>query len=128
MTAIVGHGDFTYQVAPDWAQLPQGWDFNDVGGVAVDRQDRVYVFNRGGHPMVVFNRDGSFAHAWGEDIFKRPHAVHLTADGTIWCTDEGDHVVRRCTLDGQVLFTLGTAGKPARNSAAIRSTAARRRR
>jgi hypothetical protein len=113
MTAIVGQGDFTYRVQPNWAQLPAGWDFADVGGVAVDREDRVYVFNRGGHPMVVFNRNGSFVKSWGEDIFKRPHAVHLAPDGTIWCTDEGDHVVRRCTLDGEVLFTLGAPGKPA---------------
>ena len=113
MTAIIGSGDFTYRAQADWARLPDGWDFADVGGVAVDRSDRVYVFNRGGHPMIVFNRDGSFVKSWGEAVFKRPHAVHLAPDGTIWCTDEGDHAVRRCSLDGEVLFTLGTPGSPA---------------
>lgn len=49
MDAIVGCGDFAYRVQPNWAQLPDGWDFADVGGVAVDRHDRVYGFNRGGH-------------------------------------------------------------------------------
>jgi hypothetical protein len=77
MTAIVGRGDFTYRVQPNWARLPDRWDFADVGGVAVDPQDRVYVFNRGGHPMIVFNRAGSFVTSWGEAVFKRPHAVHL---------------------------------------------------
>ena len=30
-----------------------------------------------------------------------------------FCTDDGDHTVRKCTLDGKVLFTLGMSGKPA---------------
>ena len=34
-------------------------------------------------------------------------------DDTIWLTDDGDHSVRQCTLDGKVLLTLGVPGKPA---------------
>ena len=34
-------------------------------------------------------------------------------DDTIYCTDDADHTVRKCTLDGKVLLTLGTSGKPA---------------
>ena len=34
-------------------------------------------------------------------------------DDTIYCTDEGDHTVRQCTLDGKVLLTIGIEGKPA---------------
>ena len=34
-------------------------------------------------------------------------------DDTLFCSDDGDHTVRKCTLDGKVLFTLGAAGKPA---------------
>jgi DNA-binding beta-propeller fold protein YncE len=30
----------------------------------------------------------------------------------VWLTDDGDHSVRQCTLDGRVLMTLGTPGKP----------------
>src|SRR5262249_17303494 len=35
------------------------------------------------------------------------------ADDTIWLTDDGDHTVRQCTLEGKVLLTLGISGKPA---------------
>jgi hypothetical protein len=113
MTAVLGTGDFRYHAQREWAKLPEDWDLADVGGLAVDAEDRVYVFNRGFHPMVVFDRDGEVLGSWGETIFRRPHAVHLAPDGTIWCADEGDHVVRRCTLEGKVLFTLGTPGAPA---------------
>jgi DNA-binding beta-propeller fold protein YncE len=38
--------------------------------------------------------------------------VHVAPDDTIWLTDDGDHTVRHCTLDGRVLMTLGVPGKP----------------
>jgi DNA-binding beta-propeller fold protein YncE len=112
MSVTVGSGDFAYRVQPGWGQLPDGWDYGDVGGVGIDAKDRVYVFNRGGHPMIVLDRDGNFLGSWGEAFFKRPHAVHMGPDDTIWCTDDLDHTVRKCTLDGKVLFTLGTPGQP----------------
>src|SRR5437879_13624376 len=33
-------------------------------------------------------------------------------DDTIWLTDDGDHTVRKCTLDGKVLMTMGIPGQP----------------
>ncbi len=88
-------------------------DFGDVAAVGVDRHDNVYVFARGEHPMTVFDRDGHFLRSWGEGAFKRPHGVHMGPDDTIYCTDDGDHTVRKYTLDGKLLLTIGTSGKPA---------------
>ena len=59
MSVTVGSGDYTYRVEDSWARLPTGWEFGDVGAVGIDRQDRVYVFNRGEHPMCVFDRAGN---------------------------------------------------------------------
>jgi DNA-binding beta-propeller fold protein YncE len=113
MSVTVGSGEYTYRVDTDWAKLPDGWAFRDVAAVAVDDKDQVYVFNRGEHPMIVFDREGNFLQSWGEDIFTRPHGLHIAPDQTIYCTDDGDHTMRRCTLDGKVLLTLGIVGKPA---------------
>ena len=63
---IVGTGNFRYRVNADWAKLPDGWSVKEVGGVGVDRGDNVYVFNRGEHPMIVFDRQGNFLRSWGE--------------------------------------------------------------
>ena len=112
MSVILGSGEHTYRVLDDWAKLPDGWVFGDVSAVGVDKQDRVYAFNRGPHPMCVFDRDGNFLKSWGEDIFTRAHGVHMGPDDTIYCTDDGDHTVRKCTLDGKVLMTLGIANQP----------------
>ena len=62
--SIVGSGAYTYRVVADWAKLPAGWTFRDVAAVATDSADRVYVFNRGEHPMCVFDRDGNLLSSW----------------------------------------------------------------
>jgi hypothetical protein len=33
---IVGSCQFKYRVNADWAKLPDGWSFKEVGGVGVD--------------------------------------------------------------------------------------------
>jgi DNA-binding beta-propeller fold protein YncE len=113
MKTMLGKGDYTYEVLLDWAKLPEGWTFHEVADVAVDSKDRVYVFNRGKHPMIVFDREGNFLSSWGEDIFKRPHGVTIDPEDMLYCVDDGDHTVRRCTPEGKVLMTLGTPGQPA---------------
>ena len=83
--------------------------------MGVDRNDRVYLFHRGEHPLMVFERDGSFVRAWGDGVFRRAHGVHVAPDDTLWLTDEGDHTVRHCTLDGKVLVTIGVPDAPRRS-------------
>src|SRR5215467_104837 len=113
MAEILGTGAYRYEIVNDWAKLPPGQEFNaDVAAVGVDAQDRVYAFNRGRHPMVVLDRDGNYLRSWGEGLFHRAHGVHMAPDDTLWLTDDGDHTVRHCTLDGRVLRTIGLPGKP----------------
>src|SRR5437868_10353085 len=81
---IVGSGDYRYRVNADWAKLPDGWSFKEVGGIGVDNHDNVYVFNRGVHPMMVFDREGNFLRSWGEGQYPRAHGVHITQ--TIQCS------------------------------------------
>jgi hypothetical protein len=85
----------------------------ELGGVGVDRNDNVYVFNRGEHPMIVFDRAGNFLRSWGEGQYPRPHGVHMAPDDTMFLTDDGGHFVRKVSLDGKVLLELGVPGKPA---------------
>jgi hypothetical protein len=113
MSAILGTGEHRYRVLESWAKLPDGWQLGDVAAVGVDRQDRVYVFNRGEHPMMVFDRDGTFLRSWGEGVFERPHGIHMAPDDTIFCTDDGDHSLRRLSIDGKLLATIGIPGEPA---------------
>lgn len=113
MPAILGTGEHRYRVVENFAKLPDGWQLTDVASVAVDSKDRVYVFNRGAHPMVVLDREGNFLRSFGEGLFSRAHGLHIDADDNLYCTDDGDHTVRKCTTEGKMLLTIGIPAKPA---------------
>ena len=113
MSAILGSGDHRYRVVENWAKLPDGWSLTDAAAVAVDSKDRIYVFNRGQHPMIVFDRDGNFLRSWGEGLFSRAHGIHIDSDDNLYCTDDGDHTVRKTTTEGKVLLTIGVPNQPA---------------
>ena len=101
-----------FEVCEGWGVLPDGWTFVEVAGVATDSHDRVFVFNRGDHPVVIFDRDGRFIGSWGEGVFNRPHGLTIGPDDAVYCTDDIGHTVRKFTPEGTLLLTLGTSGRP----------------
>ena len=109
---IFGQGTHQYTVEEDWWSLPEGWEFGWIPAVAVDSQDRVYVYSRSDHPMVIFDRDGNFLTAWGDDILKDAHGIFIDAEDNIYCVERETHVMHKFTTDGELLMTLGTMDKP----------------
>jgi DNA-binding beta-propeller fold protein YncE len=109
-TARVGGGMFQYEANADWARRPAGYHWEEVAAVA-SGQDRVYVFSRSEHPVMVFAPDGTFLHGWGEGLFARPHGITIGPDGSVYCTDDCGHTVRKFTPEGRLLLTLGI-GQP----------------
>ncbi len=105
-------GEYSYKLIENWAKLPKGWTFDDIGGLAVDSQDRLYVLNRSIHPVMVFDPDGNLLVSWGEAFFQSAHGVCLGNDNVIYCVDDGAHAVYKFTTDGKLLQTLGSPGKP----------------
>jgi DNA-binding beta-propeller fold protein YncE len=107
----LGSSSFTYEVSGEnWGNLPNGWRYLEATAVAVDSKDEVYVFNRGGHPVIVFDQDGNFRRSWGEDVFTTPHGIAIGPDDSVYCTDAGDHTVRKFTPDGELMLTIGESG------------------
>jgi DNA-binding beta-propeller fold protein YncE len=104
--------DFGYDADDQWVKLPLGIEWMEVAAVATDSRDRVYLFNRGEHPVIVLDRDGTFLYAWGEGLFARPHGLFVGSDDGLYCTDDLDHTVRKFTTEGRLLWTLGTSGRP----------------
>jgi DNA-binding beta-propeller fold protein YncE len=102
-----------YRVVPGWPQLPPDFKFGQVSAVATDSADRVYVFHRGKHPIMVFDRDGKFLHSWGDDLVKTAHGLRIDRNDNVWVTDIGHHLVMKFDTTGKLLMTLGKKDEPA---------------
>ena len=103
-----------FEPVPMWARVPHGITFGgDATSVAVDSHDRVYVFNRGNTPVVIFDKTGKFLNGWGEGEFVRPHGIAFDTDDNVYLVDDDGHFVQKRTPEGELIFTLGTPGSPA---------------
>ena len=105
--------DTMYEPVPYWAKLPHPMFFKEATSVAVDSDDNVYVFNRGDHPVIVFDRDGNFIETWGAGEFVRPHGITIDGDDNLYLADDDAHMVEKRTKEGKLIFRLGEKGKPA---------------
>ena len=94
-----GRHKIEFEVLDGWDRLPDGWAYVEVAGVACDSRDRVYVFNRGAHPVIVFDKEGKFLNAWGAGMFKNPHGI--------WADRKGDLYV------GEVVLQAGAVKRMA---------------
>lgn len=111
------HG-LEYEVVQDWAKLPEGYAFTEAVGVAVDSRERVYVFCRAEHPLLVFDMEGRFLKSMGEGLFKRPHGIYIDNEDKLYLADDEGHAVQVLDPEGKRLMTLGS-GNPAETGFAI---------
>jgi secreted PhoX family phosphatase len=101
-----------YRPVEMWGALPDGMSFVEATSVAVDTSDDVYVFNRGAHPVIVFDRTGRFKRTWGQGMFRRAHGITVGPDGSLWLTDDLHHTIRQFTPEGKCLLTIGDPDTP----------------
>lgn len=109
----VGYGTYVYEHVPGWGNLPDGWEWNHAVGIGVDTLDRVFVFTRSSHPIMVLDTAGNVLNSWGEGLIERAHHLEISSDDTLYTTDIGNHTVRKWTSEGNLLMTLGTPYEPA---------------
>lgn len=103
-----------YEPVPMWAKVPHPLRFKEATAVAVDSKDRVYVYNRGDDPMMVFDKDGNFLETWGKGEFERPHGVSFDASDNMYLADDLAHMVEKRDQSGKLIFRLGERGKAAK--------------
>lgn len=101
--------------------LPDGVQMGPMSAVAVDAADRIFVLHRGEPPILAFNADLQYIRGWGTGMFKVPHGLRIDAQGHVWTTDNGNHVLRKFSPDGDLLATLGSEGQPKSDDQGFRS-------
>ena len=100
-----------HQAVKNWAQLPPGWNFGETSGVSVDKSDNVWVFNRGPHPVIQFDKNGKFLRAWSDVPITSSHGIKVAPDGNVWLVDVKGHQIIEFTPEGRIRMVLGNVGK-----------------
>jgi len=99
-----------YQVEADWPKLPPGWTFQETPGVTVDSREHVFVFHRGEHSIIEFDREGKMVRSWGDGVYMRPHGLRVNPEGNLWAADDLGHIVVKMDAAGRVRMVLGRKG------------------
>ena len=107
----VGAGKYTYELVADWAKLPAGWTLGQTA-IVTDSADRVYLFNRGDHPLIVLDRDGNYLSSWGEGVLTDAHGMYIDAQDNLYLPVKNSHVVLKYDSAGNLLLTLGSWDQP----------------
>ena len=103
----LGSGEYVYETSGEnWGNLQPDATYKEATAVAVDTNDNEFVFNRGTHPMIVFNSDGDIQDTWGHGEFTNPHGVTIGPDGSVYTVDNGDHTVKKFTPKGEKISEI----------------------
>jgi sugar lactone lactonase YvrE len=104
-----------YSLVDKWGLLPDGQEWGEVTGVAVDAKNTIIAVRRSEPPIVELNPAGRVLKMWGEKMFVWPHGFRIDKEGYLWITDgraadgRGEQIFK-IAPDGRVVMTLGTKG------------------
>jgi DNA-binding beta-propeller fold protein YncE len=128
-----------YHVEPSWPkELPNNWIMGQVGGMAVDQQDHIWVLQRPSTdtpeelgaaqtpprsmccmptpPVLVFDTQGNLLQSWGGpgegfDWPKIEHGIYVDKDDNVWIGGNGptDRQVLKFKSNGKFVMQIGHA-------------------
>ena len=109
--ATVGTGKYTYELIEGWGKLPEGWNLGQTA-IVTDSQDRVYLFNRSAHPLIVLDREGNYLDSWGGGVLTDAHGMYIDSEDNLYLPVKNNHVVLKYSLQGNLLLTMGARDEP----------------
>jgi len=109
-----------FESVPNWPKLPDGMNFGEVPGVAVDSKGNVYVFTRSNSAtgpaygaaaaqLFEFTAQGDFIREIGKGLYawSEAHSVRIDKDDNIWAIDKGSDMVVKFNQAGRVMEVFG---------------------
>lgn len=85
------------------------------GGLAVDKEGRIYVAPLMEHKICVYDEAGNLLRTWGkhgkgDGEFDQPGGIAIARDGTVYVADQVNRRVQRFTAEGKFLGKWGEYG------------------
>jgi len=99
-----------YIVDTTWPKKPERFKWAQMAGIAVDKQDQIYIFTRSQPTVQVYKTDGTLVRAWFMEESSGSHFIRIGPDGNIWTANISEHVIRKYNTKGKLLLTLGEPG------------------
>jgi sugar lactone lactonase YvrE len=100
----------------DWGSAPKDPknpgpnEWNTVHSIAVSKDRRVFVVDRGHRRFQVFDENGKFLDMWNTGRRSSPYAHLITDDQVLWMSDGGTQRIVKYDLNGRYLYGWGAPG------------------
>jgi hypothetical protein len=104
----------------NFLKLPEGMNFGEASGVAVNSKGEIAVFTRSnsaGGPaygatasqVLLFDKTGKFLHEVGKGLYawSYAHAIRFDKDDNLWAIDKGSDMIVRFNPQGKVTLVFG---------------------
>jgi DNA-binding beta-propeller fold protein YncE len=110
--------DFTS--IPDFPNLPDGMNFGEVPGVAVNSKGHLFVFSRSNSAtgpafgaaaaqLFEFDENGNYVREIGRGLYawSEAHSVRIDKGDNIWAIDKGSNMIVEFNPRGRVVWVFG---------------------
>lgn len=104
-------GEKLYCVKRDWGYMPKRRFFNNVSGISIDDENRVYVLQRANPFVLVFSNDGYLINEWYDENINDGHYIRNLKD-KVFVVDRDHHRVIMLSQSGEVLHIIGDNKRP----------------
>ena len=112
--------EISFTSVPNYPNLPEGMNFGEVPGVAVNSNGHVFVFSRSNSAtgpafgaaaaqLFEFDQNGKFVREIGKGLYawSEAHSVRIDRNDNIWAIDKGSNMVVRFNPQGRVVWVFG---------------------
>jgi sugar lactone lactonase YvrE len=112
--------DIQFESVPNYPNLPKGFNFGEVPGVAVNSKGHVFVFTRSNSAsgpayaptaaqLLEFDERGNMVGEIGKGLYawSFAHSVRIDKQDNIWAIDKGSDMIVKFNPEGRVLWVFG---------------------
>jgi DNA-binding beta-propeller fold protein YncE len=109
---FLGEAPYLFEVMRHFAHMPSGMELGSISSVACDSMDRVFVFQRGDPPLLIFDSDGRLVDTWGDGTEMDAHGMFIDHSDTVLLVNRAEHHVLEVKPSGESRVLLGDPGHP----------------